>query len=104
MDAGISSFSRTSAVTPVPPVSEAALRQDPSPTLRPPAGPPSSAAVSELQINIDAETQALVYQMVDVASGVVVRQTPDETRLKLRAYIDGFAGAHDAAPLVERVA
>lgn len=104
MDAGISSFGGSSAVTPLPPVAEPYPRAAPEPfaPVTPPAAAPASSS-SELQVNLDPATHSLVYKMVDVASGDVVQQTPDEGRLKLRAYIDGVV-ANRQQPLVERVA
>lgn len=104
MDAGISSFGGSSAVTPAPPVVDSAqreARQQFAPAVPKAAAP--AAPVSERQVNFDPATHSLVYTMVDVTSGVVMRQTPDEGRLKLRAYIDGVVA--DRQPhMIERVA
>ncbi|MBA4782996.1 MAG: flagellar protein FlaG [Rhizobiales bacterium] len=39
------------------------------------------------EIEIDRDTTALVFRAVDVSTGEVVRQYPEESRLKLSAYL-----------------
>lgn len=103
MDAGIGSF-KSSVVTPVPPVLETAQRAArPEPRPETEAAPTPLPARGERRVEIDPATQSYVFRTIDVESGIVVRQTPDEMRLKLRAYVDGLT-ADAQKPLVERVA
>ncbi|MFC7051873.1 hypothetical protein ACFQI3_04140 [Hansschlegelia quercus] len=52
----------------------------------------------------DAATGALVYRIVEVATGAVTMQTPTDARLKLRAYIDGIMASESAGASVTRSA
>ncbi|GBD50287.1 hypothetical protein [Methylopila sp. Yamaguchi] len=101
MDAAIGTLN-PSAVTRAAPVMETAERESqPNPSPTPSAASPELA--SERRIELDYETGSLIYRMIDVTSGVTVRQTPDEARLKLRAYIDGI-DAPRSDPSVQRLA
>ena len=40
---------------------------------------------------IDAQTREVIYRVIDVASGQVVRQVPDEALLRVRAYAQALA-------------
>lgn len=40
------------------------------------------------EIEIDRDTSALIFRAIDVTTGDVVRQYPEEARLKLSAYIE----------------
>jgi hypothetical protein len=57
---------------------------------------------------VDPRTSELVFRAVDTRTGEVVRQFPDETRLKLREYMnrerDARAGETPGAPSVTRSA
>jgi hypothetical protein len=57
-------------------------------------------------IEIDPKTREVVFQVVDRESGRVIRQTPDEATLRLRAYARELREAQDRAghPLVEKLA
>jgi hypothetical protein len=52
----------------------------------------------------DAATGALVYRIVEVATGAVTMQTPTDARLKLRAYIDHVMASESAGASVARSA
>ena len=41
------------------------------------------------EIERDRETSALIFKSIDVSTGVVVQQYPEEARLNLRAYLSG---------------
>ena len=41
------------------------------------------------EFELDRETSALVFRSIDVSTGEVVQQYPEEARLNLRAYIEG---------------
>jgi len=49
---------------------------------------------------VDRETSALIFRSIDVSTGDVVQQYPEEARLNLRAYLEGqeaaLAEANDA--------
>lgn len=47
-------------------------------------------------IVVDEDTHSLVYQTIDEKTGEVIRQLPDETMLKLRAYVRDLAEARSA--------
>ena len=104
MDAGIGSFGSSGVTPPAPVLAPAERPAPPKPIAQSPAPASQAALGSERKVQIDPETQSLIYSTIDVASGVVVRQTPDEARLKLRAYLDGVAADQAKPPLVERVA
>ncbi len=40
------------------------------------------------EFEVDRDTSALVFRAIDVESGDVLRQFPEESRLKLSAYLD----------------
>lgn len=40
------------------------------------------------EVEVDRETSALVFRAIDITTGDVVHQYPEESRLKLSAYID----------------
>lgn len=46
---------------------------------------------------IDDETRTVVYQQIDDSTGKVVDQVPAEGRLRMRAMIDAWMGARQAA-------
>ncbi|MET0314601.1 MAG: hypothetical protein ABW275_09435 [Hansschlegelia sp.] len=52
----------------------------------------------------DAATGALVFRIVEVATGAVTMQTPTDARLKLRAYIDHVISSESAGASVTRSA
>lgn len=101
MDAAIGTLT-SSGVTRAAPVAETAGRGSQPSLLSTPAPAPIELE-SERRIDLDYETGSLIYRMIDVTSGVTVRQTPDEARLKLRAYIDGI-DASKAQPSLQRLA
>lgn len=41
------------------------------------------------EIEVDRETSALIFRSIDVSTGEVVQQYPEEARLNLRAYLGG---------------
>jgi len=41
------------------------------------------------EFEVDRETSALIFRSVDVSTGEVVQQYPEEARLNLRAYLSG---------------
>lgn len=41
------------------------------------------------EFEVDRETSALIFRSVDVTTGEVVQQYPEEARLNLRAYLSG---------------
>lgn len=41
------------------------------------------------EFEVDRETSALIFRSVDVTTGEVVQQYPEEARLNLRAYLNG---------------
>jgi hypothetical protein len=43
------------------------------------------------KIILDAHSREVIYQVLDVSSGQVVRQVPDEAMLRLRAYTRAVA-------------
>ena len=49
----------------------------------------------ERNILVDPRTDDLVYQAVSKETGVVVRQVPDETMLRLRAYLQEMRAVED---------
>jgi hypothetical protein len=58
-------------------------------------------------IEIDPETREVVFQVVDRESGRVIRQTPDEATLRLRAYVRDLRAAEQeraGQTLVEKLA
>jgi hypothetical protein len=58
-------------------------------------------------IEIDPKTREVVFQVVDRESGRVIRQTPDETTLRLRAYVRDLRAASEERArqtLVEKLA
>lgn len=83
-----------------------AVRLDPSRV----AGAALDAIVSEFikrNVEIDPRTRELVFQVVDRETGDVVRQTPDEAILRLRAYIRELReknAADEAGHRVEMIA
>ena len=50
------------------------------------------------EFEVDRETSALVFRSVDVSTGEVVQQYPEEARLNLRAYL----GSKEQAQLEEQ--
>ncbi|GLK78793.1 hypothetical protein [Methylopila turkensis] len=96
MDTGIGSFAPASQ-----PIRVVAAQPTPE-RLPERANDPEPAAFaaptpSERRVDIDAATNSLIFRTVDIATGVTVQQTPDEARLRLRAYIDTL-GAKVAEP------
>jgi flagellar protein FlaG len=64
------------------------------------AGPGAAldAALSEFikrNIEIDPQTREVVFQVVDRDTGRVIRQTPDEAVLRLRAYVRELRAAEE---------
>ena len=58
-------------------------------------------------VEIDPKTREVVFQVVDRESGRVIRQTPDETTLRLRAYVRDLRAASEeraGQTLVEKLA
>ncbi|GLK76586.1 hypothetical protein GCM10008171_18400 [Methylopila jiangsuensis] len=109
MDTGIGSFSAPAAMTrpaapraPEPPreVQQARAAQDAQSR---PASPPPLGD-NERRVEIDAETSSLIYRTVEIATGAVLSQTPDEARLRLRAYIDGVGAGRSSQALVSATA
>lgn len=41
------------------------------------------------EFEVDRETSALIFRSIDVSTGEVVQQYPEEARLNLRAYLEG---------------
>jgi uncharacterized FlaG/YvyC family protein len=85
-----------------------AVRFDPSRTA---PGAALDAALSEFikrNIEIDPKTREVVFQVIDRETGDVIRQTPDEAILRLRAYMRELRaaeeGCRDCGPRVERIA
>ena len=84
-----------------------AVRFDPARTA---PGAALDATVSEFikrNIEIDPETREVVFQVLDRDSGRVIRQTPDESILRLRAYVRELRaaqGERDGVPRVEKIA
>ena len=52
------------------------------------------------EFEVDRETSALIFRSVDVSTGEVVQQYPEEARLNLRAYL----GSKEEAQLEEQSA
>jgi hypothetical protein len=110
MDAAIGAYT----ATPIPPRLPA--RQEPADSVAAAPAPEQSrsdvdrglsggagrAPSTERSFDLDIETGSLVYQMVDVAKGTVIVQTPNDARLRLRAYLATLEA--EAQPMVERVA
>ncbi|QZO01005.1 hypothetical protein [Chenggangzhangella methanolivorans] len=77
------------------------------PVAAPAAGPaeitvrPDLAMNAQRSVEKDAQTGSLVYRLVDVATGFVAVQTPSESRLRLRAYIDGVTAQSAPEPALE---
>ena len=62
-----------------------------------PAAPASTgSAPTENVINIDDQTRTVVFQSRNSSTGTVIFQIPDESRLRLRAYLEEVA-QHTAA-------
>jgi flagellar protein FlaG len=85
-----------------------AVRFDPS---RAAPGAALDATVSEFikrNIEIDPKTREVVFQVLDRDSGRVIRQTPDEAILRLRAYIRELRvaeeGCQDCGLRIEKIA
>ena len=58
-------------------------------------------------VEIDPKTREVVFQVVDRESGRVIRQTPDEATLRLRAYVRDLRAASEeraGQTLVEKLA
>ena len=55
------------------------------PEITPPTTPRSR------KIIVDAHSREVIYQVLDVGSGRVVRQIPEEATLRLRAYVRALA-------------
>lgn len=49
-------------------------------------------------LTVDQETRQVVYKAVDTRSGMTVEQIPDESLLKLRAYVRASAQAGENKP------
>jgi len=47
-------------------------------------------------IVIDAETKQVIYRVINVRSGQVVRQVPEESALRLQAYVRALTEGDDA--------
>ncbi|MFD1704453.1 hypothetical protein ACFSCV_15705 [Methylopila henanensis] len=97
MDTGIGSFAPASQPIRV-------VAAQPTPERPPeranderPAAESAAPTPPERRVEIDAATNSLIFRTVDIATGVTVQQTPDEARLRLRAYIDTL-GAKVAEP------
>ena len=52
------------------------------------------------EFEVDRETSALIFRSIDVSTGEVVQQYPEEARLNLRAYL----GGQEEAQLEEQAA
>jgi hypothetical protein len=50
-------------------------------------------ALQDRQIILDMHSREVIFRVVDINSGMVVRQVPDEALLRLRAYTRGQDGA-----------
>lgn len=48
---------------------------------------------------VDPRTREIVYRSVDTRTGDVIKQFPDETRLKLREYLNKMRDASGEGPL-----
>lgn len=75
-----------------------AMRYEPG---RAAAGAALDATVSEFikrNIEIDPQTREVVFQVVDRQTGRVLRQTPDEAILRLRAYVRELRAAEEGEP------
>lgn len=59
--------------------------------------------VIEHNITIDPKSREVVFQSIDKRTGEVVRQVPDETLLKLRAYAREMREAESSDGEVRRV-
>ena len=71
-------------------LSDAAVEQAPT-AQKPGADLPQQATAANLdsvdrKIKIDPATQQVIYETVDKSSGLVVRQVPEETMLRLQVY------------------
>jgi uncharacterized FlaG/YvyC family protein len=54
------------------------------------------------KIILDAHSREVIYQVVDVKSGRVVRQIPDEVLLRLRAYNRASLEKEDSRHAIEK--
>jgi hypothetical protein len=76
-----------------------------------PAPSPYMAAATENVINIDDQTRTVVFQSRNSATGAVIFQIPDESKLKLRAYLEEVAqqtaavtaGTHPDPSKIDRI-
>lgn len=73
-----------------------ATRVEIASTAKPAASASSSTAATENVINIDDQTRTVVFQSRNSATGAVIFQIPDESKLRLRAYLEEVA-QHTAA-------
>lgn len=76
---------------------EPAAQVDLSPEGKAAAAAPAPTSGDRAKFTRDADTQALVFQVVDQGSGQVVVQLPDEHALRARAYARELAARQDAA-------
>ena len=120
MDTGLTirptgSVAQASDVRPEPAVRQA-VQTDLAPAQSVTAGAEASAARNDSarpapqpttarDIVIDAASREVIFRTVDVRSGRVVRQVPDEALLRLRQYLRAEVSREDAdTHAVERIA
>jgi hypothetical protein len=63
----------------------------------------SSQPATARDIVIDAASREVIFRVVDVRSGRVVRQVPDEALLRLKQYLRAEVSREEEAPSVERI-
>lgn len=102
----------TETVRTVPVVVDAAVRTELAPAqtvtatadtsaARSHAGQANQANVSR-ELVVDAAAREVIFRVVDVSSGHVVRQVPDEAILRLRAYTRAIAKGESPSQALAR--
>ena len=92
---GLDALAATAAPAPAPPVSNA---------LDPPVKVDIGASSGNARFVRDADTRAIVYQVVDPSSGDVIVQLPTETVLRNRAYDESQRARTAPAGQISQVA
>lgn len=92
------------------PAGDIVTRVEPTANVQPAPAIPAAATdidrrmASKLAVSPDGATGEIVFRVIDTATGSVTVQTPSESRLKLRAYIDGVSARKSADPSFETTA
>src|SRR5690242_7001416 len=108
MYVGLTSTTRDPAPTPAAPATQPVQRPAVAPTPADSFGPATRVDVSsvgraspdrapepvEHTIDVDTATRTVIYRSKDPLTGTVVFQVPDESKLRLRQYLDEMEQQH----------